>query len=89
MEETADNQVEKIIIPTKTVKQEFKVHCRIPNNKRILFSAPFGAGKSFFLTDYFSDDHALFIKLHPIDYSVASNEDIFELMKHEDRKSVV
>jgi hypothetical protein len=75
-------EAEKIIIPTKTVSEDFKTHLDIPENKRILFSAPFGAGKSYFLENFFNKQtEYLSIRLHPVDYSVASNEDIFELMK--------
>jgi hypothetical protein len=78
------SESEKVIIPTKTVSQQFKMHLDEPGNKRILFSAPFGAGKSYFLEDYFNDEaDVLSIRLHPVDYSVASNEDIFELLKHD------
>jgi len=54
-------------------------------NKRVLFSAPFGSGKSFFLSTYFEDKSCNFlpITIFPVDYSVAANQDIFELIKHD------
>lgn len=73
-----------ILIPVNKVSTSFSTHLEQPNNKRILFSAPFGAGKSFFLNEYFEgNEEMLSIRLHPVDYSVANNEDIFELMKHD------
>lgn len=52
-------------------------------NSKILFSAPFGSGKSTFLEYYFkerTDEYNLFT-LYPVNYSVASNEDIFKYIK--------
>lgn len=84
MTEEQTNQPQPIIIPVNKVSASFGTHLGQPNNKRILFSAPFGAGKSFFLNEYFEgNEEILSIRLHPVDYSVANNEDIFELMKHD------
>lgn len=75
---------EQVLIPINDVTISFNEHLELPDNKRVLFSAPFGAGKSFFLNEYFSQNvNLLSIRLHPVDYSVANNEDIFELMKHD------
>jgi len=65
-----------------TESERFSAELIDPLNKRILFSAPFGAGKSYFLEKYFknSDDYN-FINLYPVDYSVTSNDDIFEIIK--------
>lgn len=53
-------------------------------NSKILFSAPFGSGKSFFLDYYFNqsrkNDYQIFT-LYPVNYSVAQNEDIFRYIK--------
>lgn len=82
--QTDMSEAEKIIVPNKNIDHGFKVHLSHAGNKRVLFSAPFGAGKSYFLEDFFKNDgDFLSIRLHPIDYSVASNEDIFELLKHD------
>lgn len=76
--------IKKNIIPTETVTARFAQHLSIEGNKRILISAPFGSGKTFFLQQFFQPERkTLNITLHPIDYSVASNEDIFELIKHD------
>lgn len=52
-------------------------------NSKILFSAPFGSGKSTFLEFYFKErkeEYNVFT-LYPVNYSVASNEDIFKYIK--------
>src|ERR1700743_3685978 len=72
----------KFLVPTMTIEELFKAHLAIDNNKRILFSAPFGAGKSFFLNNFFdASGEKLAMTIHPVDYAVSSNEDIFELIK--------
>lgn len=62
---------------------EFKIH--LDFNKRIIFSARFGDGKTFFLKKYFEKyhDRHFCITLHPINYSVARNEDVFEYIKRD------
>lgn len=78
------NEQEKIIIDNNSVKAAFKAHLDLEQNKRILFSAPFGAGKSYFVREFFEGDAAYInIKLFPVDYSVASNEDLLEIIKHD------
>ncbi|TPG66079.1 P-loop NTPase fold protein [Hymenobacter nivis] len=61
----------------------FKKHLKEPDNERIIFSAAFGAGKTYFLDEFFrsNTEKYLRIKLTPVNYSVASNEDIFKLIK--------
>lgn len=63
----------------------FKKHLQIPNNTRILFSGPFGSGKTYFMERFFEQNETDYIKIkiNPIHYSVASNEDIFELIKYD------
>ena len=57
----------------------------LENNPRTIFSAKFGDGKTFFLNKYVRQHkmNTLFIVLHPINYSVATNEDIFEYVKRD------
>ena len=57
----------------------------LENNPRTIFSAKFGDGKTFFLNKYMRQHkmNTLFIVLHPINYSVATNEDIFEYVKRD------
>ncbi|WP_294316460.1 P-loop NTPase fold protein [uncultured Chryseobacterium sp.] len=67
------------------VFQKFEDHLNVENNNRIVFSGKFGIGKSYFLNEFFKDeryDKEYFpIYLNPVNYSIASNEDIFELIK--------
>ncbi len=62
---------------------EFKHH--LDKQRRVIFSAKFGDGKSTFLKMFqkqYKDDY-LCITLHPINYSVAQNEDVFEYIKRD------
>ena len=77
------NLTTKIKIPNDSIITEFKEHLDLELNHRILFTAPFGAGKSTFIND-FEDEHKdgyRFIRLYPVNYAVSANEDIFELIK--------
>jgi len=61
----------------------FKIHLRESFNSKILFSAPFGQGKTTFLNKFFDDnkeDYEVF-HIYPVNYSVAQNEDIFQYIK--------
>lgn len=73
----------KINIDNKLIFKDFDDHINIEGNDRILFSAPFGTGKSTFLTEYFEEntDKYFCFNLYPVNYSVSQNEDIFELIK--------
>jgi len=79
------NISETFQIPLNSIIQDFEKHLNLEYNKRILFSARFGAGKSTFLNDYFSkkEDDFIVLKLYPVNYAVASNEDVFELIKYD------
>lgn len=57
----------------------------LENNPRTIFSAKFGDGKTYFLNEYMRQHKmdTLFVVLHPINYSVATNEDIFEYVKRD------
>ncbi len=61
----------------------FDEHLTDSRNVKILFSAPFGQGKSTFLDYYFAErtDKYNVIRLFPINYSIAKNEDIFKYIK--------
>jgi hypothetical protein len=63
----------------------FGSHLKQEDNHRIIFSAPFGTGKTTFLKDFFKTHNSEYQVFHlfPINYSVASNEDIFELIKYD------
>lgn len=54
------------------------------NNNNIIFSGIYGIGKSYFINDFFNNQHTdkyIPIFLTPVKYSVANNEDIFEYIK--------
>ncbi|WP_437392351.1 P-loop NTPase fold protein [Olivibacter jilunii] len=66
------------------IEDYFLDHLLDERNTRILFSAPFGSGKSTFIRDFFEKDsnrHFVSINLYPVNYAVANNEDVFELIK--------
>lgn len=75
---------DKIIkIETKEILNDFKQHLEFGANKRILFSGPFGTGKSTFLKEFSEkeNDQFFYLKIFPVNYSVSANEDVFELIK--------
>jgi len=74
---------EEIKIETSKIINDFKKHLEIEHNKRILFSGPFGTGKSTFLNELsqIEDDNFFYLKIFPVNYSVSGNEDVFELIK--------
>lgn len=71
------------VFESKGEKVNFSNHLNLNDNHRIIFSAPFGSGKTTFLKDYFLNASSEFecFHLYPVNYSVASNEDVFELIK--------
>ncbi|WP_316801468.1 P-loop NTPase fold protein [Pedobacter frigidisoli] len=80
----ATNRPDDYYINTSEIIEDFHEHIKPEHNKRILFSAPFGAGKTSFLEEFFKkEEEYIPVKLYPVDYSVSSNEDIFELIKHD------
>lgn len=63
----------------------FSKHINLSDNTKILFSAPFGHGKTTFLRYFFEEksrDYEVF-RLFPVNYSVSHNEDIFKYIKAE------
>ena len=63
---------------------DFTHHLSLLDNERIIFSAKFGTGKTYFLKQFFKN-HPNYetIFLAPINYSISRNEDIFELIKYD------
>lgn len=55
------------------------------DNKNIIFSAPFGKGKSTFINQFFNKhtDRYNCIKISPVHYSICNNEDIYSLLKYD------
>ncbi|WP_053003530.1 P-loop NTPase fold protein [Sphingobacterium sp. Ag1] len=73
-------------IKNDTLLQDFLNHLELEGNNDIIFSAPFGTGKTYFLKEDFvpkCDEQYNAIHLYPVNYSVSSNEDIFELIKYD------
>ncbi len=70
--------LEKVPIPFEQFKE------KLEENSKVLFSGIFGSGKTTFINDFFdkNDDYES-IHIYPINYSIASNEDIFELIKYD------
>lgn len=71
------------LIDTSKPFKDFQKHIDNLLNQKIMFSAPFGQGKSTFLDLYFEDKKAQYnvFKIYPVNYSIASNEDIFRYIK--------
>lgn len=70
----------------EVVEALFDEHLALNNNNRIIFSGKFGHGKTTFLKHYFNDVNKgkySPIFLYPVNYSVASNEDIFEYINYD------
>lgn len=64
------------------VYSTFNHHITLDENRRIIFSGAYGAGKTFFLKRYFQDNEEFnSIVISPVNYVVNKNEDIFELIK--------
>ena len=63
----------------------FEDFYNIKNNTKILFSAPFGQGKTTYLKYFFDGkrDSVELFRLFPVNYSVSHNEDIFQYIKCE------
>jgi hypothetical protein len=70
-------------IDTRTIRTDFRKHLLQDGNDRIIFSAPFGTGKTTFLQDLDSEKDLAIIHLAPVNYSVSPNEDIFRLIKYD------
>lgn len=73
-------------------EKKFAQHLNIEGNERIIFSGKFGHGKTTFLREFFSKDNQTInfknekfniISLYPVNYSIASNEDIFKYIKYD------
>ena len=76
----------------KYIEYLFRDHLLVKNNSRIIFSGRFGQGKTTFIREFFKEDNQKLyftkkeyniISLYPVNYSVASNEDIFRYIKHD------
>ncbi|HLP10682.1 MAG TPA: P-loop NTPase fold protein [Flavobacteriales bacterium] len=87
----ADVTVQLLIYNTKHLVaignpwNDFHAHISDTENAQILFSAPFGQGKTTFLNSYFDQFKHTYLtfKIYPVNYSISSNEDIFKYIKAE------
>lgn len=74
-------ETEELIIPIDAELQRFQEY--LSYNDRVIFSARFGDGKTFFLDNFFENhkDKYYCITVYPVNYQVEENKDIFELIK--------
>ncbi|HET8860736.1 P-loop NTPase fold protein [Marivirga sp.] len=72
-------------ISTEEISKSFLEHLKMSENNQILFSGRFGIGKSYFLKEFFAENSEKYtvITISPVNYSVASNKDIFEYIKYD------
>lgn len=75
----------ELLISVDDPFSEFESHFELKHNTKILFSAKFGQGKTTFINHYFDErlDQYEVFRVSPVNYSVASNEDIFRYIKTE------
>ncbi len=74
-----------LIIPIDSIEKDFDNFLSPDSNKRIIFSGPFGIGKSYFLDKFFKNKGSKYLPLflRPVNYSLLSNEDVFRLIKYD------
>ena len=77
--------IDDLHIPISNPFKLFEAHMKEEKNSKILFSAPFGHGKTTFLKQFFNPSNSKYEVFHifPVNFSVASNEDIFRYIKTE------
>lgn len=71
---------------TINITHELKrFHQHLVQNSQTILSAKFGDGKTYFLNEYIQQHEAdtFFVVLHPVNYVVSPNEDIFEYIKRD------
>lgn len=69
----------------KEATAEFTNHLNLENNNRLIFSGRYGLGKTQFLKEYFKqkEEDYYTVSLAPVNYSVASNDDVFTYIKYD------
>lgn len=76
---------EEFLIPINDAVEAFRHH--LDSHDRTILSARFGDGKSFFLSHFMEDvnvkEQYTFLTIFPVNYQVAENRDIFELIKRD------
>ena len=71
---------------TINITHELKrFHLHLVQKPQTILSAKFGDGKTYFLNEYIHQHEAdtFFVVLHPVNYVVSPNEDIFEYIKRD------
>lgn len=70
-------------IDVSSPEKDFFDHFNNPINSKILFSAPFGHGKTTFLNYFFEKNESRYevFRVFPVNYSVSNNNDIFRYIK--------
>ncbi len=70
-----------IQINTSSIFDNFRGH--LNNSNQIIFSGKFGSGKTTFIKEFFDNNNKQYNVYHlfPVNYQIASNEDIFDLLK--------
>ena len=83
IDEEAVIQNEQFEIPMDIPIKEFGYHLK--SHPRTILSAKFGDGKSYFLSKFeeAKKENYKIITLHPVNYQVVENKDIFELIKRD------
>jgi GTPase SAR1 family protein len=76
---------ELLSIPINSIEADFDDFLSPNSNKRIIFSGPFGIGKTYFLNKFFKNRNPNYLPifLRPVNYSLLSNEDVFRLIKYD------
>ncbi|HZL10123.1 MAG TPA: P-loop NTPase fold protein [Prolixibacteraceae bacterium] len=74
-----------LVIPIDSIERDFEDFLSPNSNKRIIFSGPFGIGKTYFLDKFFKNREPKYLPifLRPVNYSLLSNEDVFRLIKYD------
>lgn len=68
----------------RTLENKFEEYLKDKANNQILFSGPFGSGKTTFLKTYFATkpNYNVF-RIYPVNYVLHENSDIFEILKYD------
>lgn len=74
-----------LTIPIDAIERDFEDFFSPASNTRIIFSGPFGIGKTYFLDKFFKSRSQKYLPifLRPVNYSLLSNEDVFRLIKYD------
>ncbi|GAA3963061.1 hypothetical protein GCM10022246_15380 [Pedobacter ginsengiterrae] len=68
----------------KNLESKFENCLEDPSNSQILFSGPFGSGKTTFLKTYFETRNQYNVfRIFPVNYVLHDNSDIFEILKYD------